>query len=76
MDDVTAHAFVLVVLRNMYKIRSKISRPLAYVWMQCTDDERCVRTRACHARVRTPNTRPGLDTRVPGSDVWAASLSG
>lgn len=33
VDDVTAHAFVLVVLRNMCK-RSKISRPLAYVWMQ------------------------------------------
>lgn len=58
----------------MYK-RSKI-RGLWHTFGCSTDDERCVHARARWVRVRTPKTHPGLDTRVPGCDVWAASSSG
>jgi len=58
----------------MYK-RSKI-RGLWHTFGCSTDDERSVYARARWARVRTPKTHPGFDTRVPGCDVWAASSSG
>lgn len=70
----TAHAFVLSQYYVTYK-RSKI-RGLWHTFGCSTDDERCVHARARWVRVRTPKTRPGLDTRVPGCDVWAASSSG
>lgn len=75
VDDMIAHAFVLVVL-YVIRINAAKFRGLWHTFGCSTDDERCVRTRVRQTRVRTPKTRPGLDTRVPGCDVWAVSSSG